>query len=365
VLLGILAALLAAVPAIADPSDVQSKRAQAASVMGQIQELDSRVGRAVESYNLANVRLKKIQNDLRENARELELAKGNLKTGQSRIADRVLELYTGGDSGGAVEVILGSESLDDLINRLETVDRVSSLDTQVVREVRHFRKATQTHAKLLAEARAAQTKVVAQRAAERRSIEGQLAERQRLLSSIKGEIARMQAAEQAREAELARSARARIAAAQAAAQAATDPNPPVGLAADASATTPAQPTTQAPPSQYGGVVGVAMRYLGVKYVWGGSSPSGFDCSGLVSYAYAQLGVNLPHSSYSQYGYGTAVSKDQLEPGDLVFFDGLGHVGIYIGGGQFIHAPHTGDVVKISSLGESWYASTYVGARRIG
>jgi peptidoglycan DL-endopeptidase CwlO len=356
---GILAALLAAVPAIADPSQVESKQAQARSVMGQIQQLDSRLGRAVESYNLANVRLKKIQRDLRENASELKLAKGNLKIGQQRIARRVLELYTSGGSAGTIDVILGAASLDDLITRLETVDRVSSLDTQVVREVHQFKEATKTHAKLLAAAHAAQIKVVAEREAQKQSVEGQIAERNRLLSSIKGEIARMQAAEQARQAQLARAARARLAATQVAQQAATDPNSPVGVAADSSSSAP-----PAPPSQYGGVVGVAMQYLGVQYVWGGSSPNGFDCSGLVSYAYAQVGVSLPHSSYAQYGYGVAVSRDELQPGDLVFFDGLGHVGIYIGGGQFIHAPHTGDVVKISSLGESWYASTYVGARRI-
>jgi cell wall-associated NlpC family hydrolase len=169
----------------------------------------------------------------------------------------------------------------------------------------------------------------------------------------------MQAAEQAAQARLARAARARLAAMQIAQQASTDPNSPIGVAADSGATAP-----PAPPSQYGGVVGVAMQYLGVQYSWGGATPSGFDCSGLVAYAYAQVGVSLPHSSYSQYGYGVPVSRDQLQPGDLVFFDGLGHVGIYIGGGQFIHAPHTGDVVKISSLGESWYAATYVGARRI-
>ena len=82
------------------------------------------------------------------------------------------------------------------------------------------------------------------------------------------------------------------------------------------------------------------------------------------YVYAQVGVSLPHHAASQYGMGSPVSRDQLAgPGDLVFFNGLGHNGIYIGGGQFIHAPHTGDVVKISSLSDSWYAATYVGASR--
>jgi cell wall-associated NlpC family hydrolase len=113
------------------------------------------------------------------------------------------------------------------------------------------------------------------------------------------------------------------------------------------------------------VIAVAMQYLGVPYVWGGASPStGFDCSGLTSYAYAQIGISLPHHAASQYNYGTPVSRDDLQPADLVFFNGLGHMGMYIGGGQFIHAPHTGDVVKISSIYDSWYASTWVGARRI-
>jgi len=106
-----------------------------------------------------------------------------------------------------------------------------------------------------------------------------------------------------------------------------------------------------------------MRYLRVPYVWGGASPGGFDCSGLVMYVFAQMGVSLPHNAAAQYGAGVPVSRDQLEPGDLVFFDGLGHVGIYIGNGQFIHAPHTGTVVQISSI-SGWYAATYVGARRI-
>src|SRR5581483_9209827 len=110
---------------------------------------DSRLERQVESYNLANVKLERIRKQLRENAHELAVARSNLKIGQQRIARRVVELYTNGSDGGTVEVILGAQSLDDLLNRLDTLDRVSSLDAQVVREVKHFRQATQLHAKLL------------------------------------------------------------------------------------------------------------------------------------------------------------------------------------------------------------------------
>jgi len=108
----------------------------------------------------------------------------------------------------------------------------------------------------------------------------------------------------------------------------------------------------------------AMRLQGTPYVWSGSTPAGFDCSGLTSYVYGKLGITLAHSTYAQWTSGPRVPRSDLRPGDLVFFYGLGHVGIYIGGDQFVHAPHTGDVVKISSLDEAWYASTFVGARRI-
>ena len=113
------------------------------------------------------------------------------------------------------------------------------------------------------------------------------------------------------------------------------------------------------------VAGFAKKLVGTRYVYGGTSPrTGFDCSGFVRYVYAHFGLALPHSSYAQYALGRRVARSALRPGDLVFFDGLGHVGMYIGNGQFVHAPHTGDVVRISSLDEAWYAANFVGARRI-
>jgi cell wall-associated NlpC family hydrolase len=101
----------------------------------------------------------------------------------------------------------------------------------------------------------------------------------------------------------------------------------------------------------------------VPYRWGGATPSGFDCSGLVSYVYAQLGISLPHYTVSQWNATRAISMSELQPGDLVFFAGLSHVGIYIGNNQMIHAPHTGTVVQVATL-SGWYASTLVGARRV-
>lgn len=116
-------------------------------------------------------------------------------------------------------------------------------------------------------------------------------------------------------------------------------------------------------------VAIAEQFLGVPYVWGGASPSGFDCSGLTLYAYAQLGIPMPHFTGYQWNLGRRLGPgEQLAPGDLVFFHmqsyGPGHEGMYIGNGRFIHAPHTGDVVKISSLADPGYALGYVGAVRV-
>ena len=115
-------------------------------------------------------------------------------------------------------------------------------------------------------------------------------------------------------------------------------------------------------------VALALRQLGVPYVWGGASPaSGFDCSGLVMYVYGLLGIRLPHYSGYQWYAGPRIPISQLQPGDIVFFEpsanGPQHEGLYIGGGQFIQAPHSGDVVKISTLSNTQYALSYVGAVR--
>jgi peptidoglycan DL-endopeptidase CwlO len=347
------AALVAASPLHAAPGSVSSKQAEARSVLAQIQGLDANMERAIEAYNLANQKLAGIETNLRENKLELRLAKANLRHARRMLNAHLVAMYTSNSQDAGLEVLLGATSMDDLISRLDTVNRVSDQSTDVLRQVKTLRAKVKEQRARLETAHVEQARLVAQRSADKASIEGQLASRRQLLSSIKSEISQIQAAEQARQAQLAAQARARLSS-----------NGVAVLNASAGAVAqPAAPVYAPPPSKYGGVVGIAMQYLGVPYVYGGASPSGFDCSGFVMYVYAQIGVSLPHNAAAQYGYGMPVSQDQLQPGDLVFFNGLGHVGIYIGGGQMIHAPHTGDVVKISSL-TGWYSSTYVGARRL-
>ena len=353
------ASLVAAASATAEPASVASKQAQAQSVLGQIHSLDASLEHAIEAYNLANEKLRGIRGDLRQNRLELTIAAANLKRAQRALAARVVAIYTSNESDSTLDVLVGSSSLEELVDGLEAVSRVSDQDTQVLADVKRFRTQVRKRRALLKHAQAQQAQLVAERAANKASIEGRLAERRTLLSSIHSEITQIRAAERRRQAELERQARVRLAA----------PQPLIpDLASVATPTAPAAPeptiaVPAPPPSRYGGVVGIAMQYLGTPYVYGGASPSGFDCSGFIMYVFAQIGVSLPHNAAAQYGYGSPVDRSQLQAGDLVFFNGLGHAGIYIGGGNFIHSPHTGDVVKISSL-SGWYASTWVGARRL-
>ncbi|MET0260058.1 MAG: C40 family peptidase [Gaiellaceae bacterium] len=111
------------------------------------------------------------------------------------------------------------------------------------------------------------------------------------------------------------------------------------------------------------IITTAWRAVGVPYRWGGSSMSGFDCSGLTRWVYRQAGVSLPHYSVAQWSYGRRVSRRALAPGDLVFFSGLGHVGIYLGHGAVIHAPHAGAPVRFERM-HGWLSSSFYGARRL-
>jgi cell wall-associated NlpC family hydrolase len=356
-LVAVTAALVAVLPAAAT-SPLDAKRAEAQQVYNQIQGLDENLSRADEMLDLANLRLKHVEYEQSINRRELVVARLNLARSQQMIASRLVSLYTSPEPS-TLEMILGATSLSDMLTRIDDADHVSSLDGQVIGEVETFKSAVQHASHQLVSDRAYATSLLAERRSEQASISDQLSQRQQLLNSVRGQISTLEAQAAAQQRQLEQAAEQRIQVAQAAEETASQTQVVGATAAipDSGGVLPASP--------YGSqVVSIAMSFQGVPYVWGGSTPSGFDCSGLVMYAFAQLGVSLPHSSYAMWDYGIPVPENELEPGDLVFFDGLGHVGLYIGGGEYVNAPYTGSVVSVASLDTGWSAANYVGARRI-
>ena len=373
-----LLALTATASASASPP-IAAQRAHARAVEQRVNALGLQLEQVVQRWDGERVALQRVDARLHATAVELGVARTNLRRADARLAQRLVELYVS-PPPGTVEILAGSKNISDLIDGIEATQSFSKQDKAIAAAARRYRTQLVSRRAALQREQRNRTAIAARLAAERSSISNGIATQRRLLASIHETITTMvarQAAEQRREAalrqrEIARrvaAARARAAAQvvqQAAPPVVTPPAPeptpaPAPSPAPVPAPVPAPPPAPAP--AHATAASIAARYLGVPYVWGGASPSGFDCSGLVMYVYAQLGVSLPHYTVAQWNATTPIPASALEPGDLVFFDGLGHVGIYIGGGQFIHAPHTGTVVQIASLSGYW-AANLDGARRV-
>jgi peptidoglycan DL-endopeptidase CwlO len=379
---------------------LKEKRAQAAVVLSQVNGLDRRFEASVEAWNGARYDLQRTRAELRVERATLRVAERRRRVAVARVQRRLVALYENGADPTTIEILFGSKTLSEIIDRLDAARAIASADHRLAVQATQARNRYAAAARRTAALERSRAETSGRRDAERRQIGALLSQRRRLLASVQSEVAALQAEEARRQAALAAQARARLAheqaleraaaeararaakAAAAAAQAQTAPAPSPTTTAPAppapatttepttttTTSTPPPPTTTdttptAPlPPGHPEAASIALRYLGVKYVFGGASPDGFDCSGLVMYVYAQLGIQLPHYAAAQFGLGVPVPRDQLQPGDLVFFDGLDHVGIYIGGGQMVHAPQTGDVVKITAISD--FGDRYVGARRI-
>jgi len=343
--------LCVAVAAAAAAPPLSAKQAEAQSVLAQLQQLDAAAQVASSRYQAATARLQLVHEQLSENTTALGVARGNLAVSQKALAQRLVAMYTSQDDQSGLAVILGAQSLDELVNRLETQNTVTTQNSSLVQQVASYERSIVRHRQLLHRAQRSVGQLVAERAGAQHAIDAKLAAEQRLYNSVRAEISQLQAQQRA----------SQLAAARQAQTAVVTQQVQSALGGGGGSIT----SGGLPSEGYSAAVGIAEQYLGVPYVWGGASPSGFDCSGLVMYVYAQLGVSLPHYTVSQYNYPNAVhpSRSDLQPGDLVFFAGLGHVGIYIGNNEFIHAPHTGAVVSIDSL-TGWYSSEYDGATRI-
>jgi cell wall-associated NlpC family hydrolase len=332
--------------ATADPT-INAKRAEAQRAWDEIQQMDIKLEKVVQQYDYESMRLQETTHQLSRTKYSLKLARQSLHRARHALALRAIDVYQeqNTDANSTVAILFQATSIQDMVNRVEAAQRISDHDAEVVKQVTTLRNRTAVQAAKLQRIQSRQKALLGQMANEKSSIESQIAERKAYVKKVKNEIAALEE-EQRREAEIAREeAQRRVATWQA--------NPP----------TPVVTGPVAPSSVGTAVVQAAMTRLGDWYAWGASGPTEFDCSGLVVWAFAQVGISLPHYSYSLMAGGVPVSYDQLEPGDLVFFYGGSHVGIYVGGGQFIHAPHTGTVVQINTL--AGYGGGMTAARRYG
>jgi len=340
-------------------SAIEAKRTEADAAQSKLDDLSTAVEMRYEELAQIEGDLAKTRAQIETTTVELDRANKALQASEDLLDGRASSIYRNG-SIDVLDVFLGAVDFQDFVSRLDLMRRIGRSDAALVAGVKEARGRVQA-AQAALEAR--ETEQVALRdSARRKKTEYQKAfDQQRgYLAGLTSELKTLIEKERIRQEKL---AAARAAAAAAAIKAAAKRNSAKELPFDSAKLGASHPEA----------VNIAKRYLGVQYVWGGTSPSGFDCSGLTQYSYAAIGISIPRTSREQFRAGAYIPPSKMEllqPGDLVFFgyhgdpDQIHHVGMYVGGGNFIHAPATGDVVRISSLaGRIESRGDYVGAMR--
>ena len=325
-----IAALAASIASVVLPADAgAAPRPTLADVQRQVDALHHEAEVSSEQMNTAQVDLDNVSRRLEALKTTSERQMQVVATMQAHLGHFASAQYRTSGLGETVQLIF-SDSPEDLAQGLATVDALSLHQQAQLRRVLAARQElANDQAAVAAQVKQART-LTATLTAQRRTLNVRMAQAEALLAQLSG------------------AQRAQLAAQQ---QAQT-------VAARASRSSVRTPITYSGPASGRAAIAVRTAYakLGDPYVYGGSGPSVFDCSGLTMYAWRAAGVYLPHSASAQYGYGRHVSRSELQPGDLVFFySPISHVGIYIGGGRVIHAPYPGRSVEIAPLGEMPFA----------
>jgi len=323
------------VPQVAPATPASSKMAEAAAVKKQLDAISARLDTASDNYYVAQQKLNTARTEQQNNQAKLNKTTSRLKVVQSHLNDRASDMYRNGPTGFA-EVLFGATDFQEFAQLWDFLSELNQQDASSSAELKQLRSEMKDTQKKL-DANEKQARDSAQNMKQiKDGVASDKAEMQSKLSGLTSEIAALQAQQDA----------------AAAAQYSSGGYLSGGGGGRQFPAPSYQPN--------GNVVSIARRYLGAPYVWAASGPNYFDCSGLTMFVYRQVGVSLPHSSRAQINCGARVSRGDLQPGDLVFFGSpIHHVGLYIGGGQMIHAPQTGDVVKISPV--MW--GSYAGACR--
>lgn len=306
----------------------------------KIEKLDNQIEDVLRNLEENKKQIEKTGVEINNAEKELKTAEENIKKQQNLLSSRMRAMYING-SNGYISLVLDSESLGDFLSRVDMMKRVISFDKKIVEDYKTKQ----------ADIKGKKDKLLA----ENKRLLSLKSDNENKLSKLNEDKEKQktlitQARQQQRV--LASADQAVVNNAVQQVKTVRESAPKVNLSRGAAS------------ASSNNVIAYASNFLGTPYVWGGTSPNpGFDCSGFVQYVYGHFGVSTGRTTYDQINHGTAVSRDQLQAGDLIFFGTSGnptHVGIYLGNGAYIHAPRTGDVVKVSPLNRG----DYLTARRV-
>jgi cell wall-associated NlpC family hydrolase len=330
---------------------ISQKQAEADRVEAQIESLNNKAEIAAEKYNTARDRYASLSNQVVKSNAKIKKLKSRTKVLQTHLDTRANDMYRQGPLG-FISVLLSVNDFEELDSTVRVLTALNQDDASTVAELKQNKADEAATNATLVSARSNAAKQKTAMASNEKAVKEQLGERERVLGGLNAEVAGLiaqkkaadEAAAHARYVELVK--RQREAAAAEARQHANKPKSSSGGSSDSSGGGGDAPTS----SKGAAAVFYAMKAIGKPYRWAAAGPNAFDCSGLTMWAYRKAGVSLPHSSGSQIGQGPRISKSNLEPGDLVFFGSpIHHVGMYVGGGDFIHSPSSGSTVRIQSL----------------
>lgn len=342
-------------PVVSHAAPSQSDVARAVE---RLRELEADFETVSEEYNLVHDRLV----HLRAQISETELVVGKVKSRmatRSDAAERIAtELYMNGGTSGAIEAVLTSDSIADIEERLHYLETSEEAQSKVFERLAADDDLLNSKMDVLQEATAEAAKEESRLADLRASINEKVEGQQEEIADLNALIERANAREAAAAA-AAEQAAAEAAAAEQDALIAQAPEPQSETSSSSATVISSAP---APSSRAEAAVNAALDQVGKPYVWGAAGPDSYDCSGLMLWSWGQAGVALPHNSGAQYATTPRVSQDDWQPGDILFFGSpIHHDAMYIGNGQMVEAPYTGQVVRVVSA----YRSDYVGAGRPG
>lgn len=357
--------------------EIDDTRSEAVRIADRIEDLRHEAEVNTEAFLDARLAREQLDGQIAEARGRAEESAAQLDTLRAEVRQVAVESYMSDGSEPSASGVMGSGDATDVSRRRGYARSVGADSADLMDQLRGTEVRAEADARALDDLQAEAAEAEEEIARAREETEARLAELRGLQQEVQGRLAGLVEAEQerrereaeARAAEAQAAAQAEAAAAEAAAPEPSKPDPEAPTAdgptsedaddapapdAGPAPAPDAAPAAPAPPAASGGAaaaIAAARSVLGTPYQWGGESPSeGFDCSGLIKWAWAHGGKSLPHSSRALYSMSAKIPVSALQPGDLVFYNSpISHVGLYIGGGQMIHSPHTGDVVKISSI----------------